>query len=379
MKKGKIYLRQMVLTFGMISAWLSLATAQSMMYVDAISYNEVEKTCLLLPPNTVLADVDPYDMPDLEYQEVEFLHEEWLDQLGNPQTSYTVLNSENSYRDWETEHKKWLFNQDGLSGFREESPNNFILNKVEAMSDVEVEGYNQLRARVQQYGQLQNIVFPQDIANILSQNGTPFQTTIQGHIYIVNQNEITVWIPGETSSVIATLSYVYNVETPTYSGEINMLDPDLESVTITTYDILFCEDQFKSSSIDIQRTTLNNGLCAKRVVETYFSNYEFDMNCRGSSRNVIADGTSEEKLSVYPNPLNSNILTIKTNGIFESEVINVKIISMDGKEVFNQQVENSNESIKLSVRGSLDSSGLYILNINDGTTSRNSKFYYINQ
>jgi uncharacterized repeat protein (TIGR02543 family) len=94
---------------------------------------------------------------------------------------------------------------------------------------------------------------------------------------------------------------------------------------------------------------------------------------RSSSANPIAqeveamENDNELSARIYPNPLSEGILTIKTEGINSSATI--RIISMDGKLVFNSTMNEAELNIDLSEL----SKGLYVIQLTENNNSCTQK------
>jgi hypothetical protein len=78
--------------------------------------------------------------------------------------------------------------------------------------------------------------------------------------------------------------------------------------------------------------------------------------------------SKNETFEVYPNPADNEVF-IKTNGLNKSQSTLIKIFSMDGRLIKNQQLENIGSSIDCSAL----QNGLYLLQLQNGDKVYQSK------
>lgn len=92
-----------------------------------------------------------------------------------------------------------------------------------------------------------------------------------------------------------------------------------------------------------------------------------DKDCQGVYRETI---NNLDEIRIYPNPFNSDSFTINM-GRSNVEKASVKLVSMIGKVVLHKDYTLNNGTILIEVPGL--ATGVYILDINDGTTTKNFK------
>jgi hypothetical protein len=85
---------------------------------------------------------------------------------------------------------------------------------------------------------------------------------------------------------------------------------------------------------------------------------------------AINDLNSKSRVSMFPNPLNQDMLTIKLDGYNKMENIHVKITNLQGQMVFQKSFRN-NKAIEINTKGLLKSSLCLVTVQTEQTTTYN--------
>lgn len=365
------------------------SVAQEVPYVDNIEYQHTESHRIAFPTGTIFEDIHAYDMPSLEYKEMSYQMNKSLDEGGNPQTLQTLTGAVNFYEDWQQLAERWLFNQEGttLYGVQGKGRNKFYY-EMDAYdhSRKGLELYLDTKAQINQFGYLTSLVFPSNIREILDGNTslvgntTPYIIAPDGSIIVTNTGgEYIIYqeIDNENGSIgiIKQIKYQEDPDVSVYPVFPDENDPGVISLSISVFDIEICEELFLSSTIEVVKDVLFNGLCAKRITENIYSDYEFEcQQTVARSSNIELELLGEMNLS--PNPLRSDLLSITLPITLDDEEVLIEILDLRGQRIGKITERVNGDIIQLNVGGLIAAQGLYIISVQSPSYTNTKKIYY---
>lgn len=154
-------------------------------------------------------------------------------------------------------------------------------------------------------------------------------------------------------------------------------DPDVISVIVSVFDLEICGELFLTSTIETTKDVLFNGLCAKRISQTNYNNYQFDCT-ETASRSSEEDLDRKGNMKIAPNPLRSDILHIGLPLDMNGEHATIQLSTISGQVISRQEKVIQGNSIQLPVAHLLPQEGLYIISIQSSKYTDSQKFFYLN-
>ncbi len=371
--------------------FFSYGLSQDIPYVDKISYTHTESQRLALPSGTSFDDLHAYDIPSLEYKEISYRLDKSLDEAGNPQTIRTVTNGVNFYEEWQRLSERWLFNQNGTTLYsRVGKGRNKTYNETDLIhhSRVGLEMYQDFKNETLKYGFLTSMVFPNSIIQaikngsssngILLESNLPYTIAPDGSLVMTNTGgEYMVYqlVDNDKIGIIKYIKYQEEPDVSVYPVFPDENDPNVMSFSISVFDQISCDELLLKSKTEVSKEVLFNGLCAKRIIEEFYDEYDFQCN-QSALRSSNLNHKTVAEMTLFPNPLRSDVLTIFLPVSLDEEEVEITISNLNGQKL-GQIIKSINgNTIQFNVGDSLSTQGLYIISIRSSGYSNNKKIFY---
>lgn len=371
--------------------FFSYGLSQDIPYVDKISYTHTESQRLALPSGTSFDDLHAYDIPSLEYKEISYRLDKSLDEAGNPQTIRTVTNGVNFYEEWQRLSERWLFNQNGTTLYsRVGKGRNKTYNETDLIhhSRVGLEMYQDFKNETLKYGFLTSMVFPNSIIQaikngsssngILVESNLPYTIAPDGSLVMTNTGgEYMVYqlVDNDKIGIIKYIKYQEEPDVSVYPVFPDENDPNVMSFSISVFDQISCDELLLKSKTEVSKEVLFNGLCAKRIIEEFYDEYDFQCN-QSALRSSNLNHKTVAEMTLFPNPLRSDVLTIFLPVSLDEEEVEITISNLNGQKL-GQIIKSINgNTIQFNVGDSLSTQGLYIISIRSSGYSNNKKIFY---
>jgi len=378
--------RKFALILLMINTFFQInLISQDIPFVEMLKFEETTKHYVQLPEGTILEDIHPYDIPLMEPKEEVNIHSQYLDNEGNPQEDILLKATINCYEDWEGLGNKWLINQDGISSYKSSTPkgNNYSFIRTIPHTGMSNAFYTLNKESIGMNGYLASKVYPPQLLSQLKSTGHLYSITSNAQVVVQNE-ETTYTIYSEGSPfTITEVVFNDNNNNPIDFDNISLSNTDIERITISTFGQGLCDQFLIMSKIEISRDILLNGLCVKKVIETYYDNYLF--NCTDNnvlSRNQLANTDIETnnntEIFIHPNPLNDDFLFLTIpNSMLDKNLI-VELKSIQGRLLKKIKINQATNQLPISVGDFIQQDGLYLLSVKDDQQTFTKKFYYFN-
>jgi len=370
----------------------SYGYSQGVPFVDKISYKQTESHRLALPDGTLFDDIHAYDMPSLEYKEMSHQLEKGLDENGNPQTIKTVISGINFHEDWQRLAKRWLFNSKGTTLYEASGKGrNTTYNQIEFIeySRMGLEMYENTKEQIRKFGYLSSLVFPSEIRTFIengSQGGTihgvdvPHKIAPDGSIILTNSGgEYVVYQVLKSGNgsigIIKYIKYENEPNNPIFPVFPDENDPAVIVMSVSVFDKEVCDELLLTSVTDVEKEILFNGICAKRIVEKTYSDYQFDCE-QTELRSSFKSGQIQEELTLSPNPLRSSLLTISLPMSLDGENVKVTIGNLSGKKLGELNQIVNGDRLQVDIGDIIASQGLYIISVQTIDYIGTKKLFY---
>lgn len=365
------------------------SVAQDLPFVDEIQFQHTESHRISFPKGTTFEDIHAYDMPTLEYKEMSYQMSRSIDEAGNPQTLRTLRGAENFHEDWQRLAERWLFNQEGttLYGVRGKGRDKSYY-KMDAFdhSKKGKEWYENSKVQINKFGYLTSLVFPSRIRGILNGNTpsiegtTPYSIAPDGSLVLTNTGgEYIIYQEIDNGNgsigIIKQIKYQENPDVSVFPEFPNENDPSVVSVTISIFDIEICDELFLSSTTEVVKDVLFNGLCAKRITENIYSDYEFECQ-QIAARSSMSEGNVVGDMNLSPNPLRSDLLNIKLPLSLDDEEVQIEILDLRGQSIGKIRQRVKGDIIQLHVGDLIAVQGIYIISVQSSSYTNTKKIYY---
>ena len=387
MKKNKMF-REYLLGIGLRVAYLLLvfqaqhSWAQFGPYVDNIKYQKTESHRIAFPAGTSYNEIHAYDMPSLEYKEMSYRIERSMDDKGNPQTLQTLTGAVNFYEDWQGLAERWLFNEKGTTLYVAEGKGRnktYHATKLYEQTRKGLEKYLESKDQFHQLGFLPSQIYPDNIKEIFVQNGTPYINTQEGVVIATNDGgEYVIYeeIDDGNSNIgiIKQIKYQEQIDNSVYPDIPNENDPEVIEVIISVFDIDKCGVLLLSSTTEISKEILFNGLCAKSIVETTYSDYQFECE-QTALRSSVIEEKVDERMTLSPNPLRSNMLNISLPMSLNNEEVQISLTNLRGQNLRKVYKIVNGKEVQVNLDEMINTQGLYLVNVKSSTYSSTKKIY----
>lgn len=391
--------------------------AQNPTYVDNIGFEITESSKIVLPEGTQYDDIHEFDIASLEYQEKTTYKSKYFDDEGNPQTEITLTNAINFYEDWQGLATKWIMNQDGTTSYKQEdSQGAYIEYKYQAQSERGEQLYEGVKTLANETGFIASLVYPQQLEAYMEEEGIEYIVGPDGSLIRQNNGSYVTYrlatVEGQKIGIISEVNYFGspgdhenespNVEEGEEGGDGDEVgdyeypeipdvnDLEVANATTSVFDIDLCGELFLSSRIGLTKVKLFNGLCAKSVIEEYYSDYDFECNDgdfkMGNDVSEMTVGTSQSDherstfssdLTVYPNPLSNDMISISLPTEIANQDYELTITNLSGIEFLERKGKLNDAKLQLNVGASLSSDGIYIISIISENQVFTKNFYYL--
>lgn len=221
-------------------------------------------------------------------------------------------------------------------------------------------------------GLLTNKVFPRNIRRILNDNNVQY-TVIEPYTTIICDSNICTIYKDNIPRTITTVKYKTGGP-QTVNPDIN--DPNIIGIEVYVFDTEICEENLLSSKVEISKDTLSNGLCANRMIETTYTDYQFDC-CEGNIE-LRSSSKKDIDISLHPNPLNSDLMKIRLPDQFIGNDVDISIHTIEGKLIKQYNTYIGAKQLTVKVGKYLENQGLYIMRFVSKDKILSKKFYFIN-
>jgi len=343
-------------------------SSQDIPKVLDLKFQERNTERIKIPDNVSIEDLNPYDMPEFKYTEETNYHHLYFDDNENPQEEIELLNSVNRYEDWENLGEKWLINQNGITTYDRILKGKYAIKRHLEHSNMSKAFYNVYKDNAKNNGLLPVYIYPPGVATQMVKDSNEY--------IFYNSDYPKTIITVEKSDTI----YPPDITDPDFP---NSGDSTIIRIEIEVFDTTICNNDLITSKIEIVKDTLANGECIKRIIETYYSNYEYAcdeiLSPRSSNINKIyEEQISVQSFSIFPNPLNNQMLILNVPNQLLNEDVEISLKTMQGNLIHKWQNMKALKKMSVNVGKHLfDYSGMYLISIKSKNKVFSKKFYYL--